>query len=73
MKKKYEPPVVKNLGGTFDQAAGYTPVGSCSNGATNKNGNCSNGISHTGIGACITGRLNTGGGGCIGGAANKKP
>jgi hypothetical protein len=65
--------MVKDLGGTFDQATGYTPVGQCANGNTNQNGQCANGLSHAGAGSCIAGRLNTGGGGCIGGGNNKIP
>jgi len=72
MTKKYVPPAIRDLGGTFEQATGYTPVGKCSGGLRNVGGNCQNGNQHTGAGACITGSNNTGGGSCRGGRKNTK-
>ena len=63
-KKKYEPPIVKEIGGVFEQAMG---VSSCITGGNfTSPGDCTGGFNATG-GECGGGMLDQG---CIGGPSN---
>ena len=72
MEKIYESPQIKVLGGTNEQASGFTGVNNCENG-NNATVLCSNGNSNVGVygcasglnnvaGLCVSGRNNTGSG-----------
>ena len=61
-KKKYEPPMVKEIGGVFEQAMG---VSQCTTGAAFTSGACNRGTS-AGAG-CAAGRLDQA---CAGGATD---
>jgi hypothetical protein len=65
-KKKYEPPVVKEIGGIYEQARG---VSSCAQGSLFSTDPCSAGVTPGGVGCsggtidqgCFTGATDAGG------------
>lgn len=62
-KKKYEPPMVKEIGGVFEQALGLT----CTTGGSFASGECTGGISPS-TGGCSLGQQDSNA--CKSGAGN---
>ena len=65
-RKKYEPPVVKEIGGAFEQAMGVSRcqtgggvggAGDCANGFTNQSGDCLTGARNQ---SCLAGASDAG-------------